>query len=220
MARTWRLKLETEAPGGHAFLDIATNLLAILLIVTLFALAAPRQLSEGANRLPSRAHAGLRFVEPRRALFPPFSRFYFVFADRVVPWDQEAVVSALAEAPATRSGQVGQGRFEWRPEPLATRDLDGFQLRFWPDREAILQRSSPWSAAHTEELLAALARAAASERIAPVFLVYPDGMETFVPLHARLQAAGLAFRWFTQQHPDPVLIGREVAQFTHHGLYW
>lgn len=212
--------METEGVASNAFLDIATNLLAILLIVTLFALATPRQLTEGANTLPSVAQAGPRFVEPRRALFPPFSRFYFVISDRVAVWDQEAVVAALAMDPATRSGRIWQGRFEWRPEPLVTRDIDSFQLRFWPDRDAILQQSPPWSAEQTLQLVAELARDAASDQIAPVFIVQPDGMETFVPLHARLQAAGQRFRWFTQPPEEPLLIGREIAQFTHYGLYW
>lgn len=212
--------METDGVASNAFLDIATNLLAILLIVTLFALAMPRQLTEGANARPSQAQAGPRFVEPHRALFPPFSRFYFVIADRVAVWDQEAVVTALAMAPATRSGRIWQGRFEWRPEPLVTRDIDSFQLRFWTDRDAILQQLPPWRAEHTEQLVAKLAREAASDQIAPVFIVQPDGMETFVPLHAQLQAAGQRFRWFSQPPEEPLLIGREITQFTHYGLYW
>jgi hypothetical protein len=212
--------MDTEEFAANAFLDIATNLLAILLIVTLFALAAPRQLSEGANPLPAQTPLGPRFVEPQRALFPPFSRFYFVIADRVLVWDQEAVVDAIAADPSTRTGRIWQGRFEWRPPPLISRDIDRFQLKFWPDRAAIVQQAPPWSAAHGEALIAELAQAAAEARIAPVFIVQPDGMETFVPLHARLHAAGLRFRWFTQPAEDPLLIGREIAQFTHHGLYW
>lgn len=212
--------METDGPTPSAFLDIATNLLAILLIVTLFALAAPRQRDEGASQLPARPSAGPRFVEPQRERFPPFSRFYFVLADRVAVWDQEAVVTALAAAPDTRSGATWQGRFVWRPEPLVTRDIDTFQLEFRLDREAILSGSPPWSAEQTERLLDELAQDAARDRIAPVFIVHPDGLETFVPLYERLQTRGQRFRWFTQRPDEPVLIGRHVAQFTHYGLYW
>lgn len=212
--------METEEPTPSAFLDIATNLLAILLIVTLFALAAPRQRDEGASQLPARPSAGPRFIEPRRDLFPPFSRFYFVIADRVTVWDQEAVVAALAAAPDTRSGRTWQGRFDWLPELLVTRDIDSFQVQFWLDRDAILTQSPPWSAEQTERLVVELGRAASSDRIAPVFIVHPDGMETFVPLYEGLQATGQRFRWFTQRPDEPLLIGRHVAQFTHYGLYW
>jgi hypothetical protein len=212
--------METDGPTPSAFLDIATNLLAILLIVTLFALAAPRQRDEGASQLQARPSTGPRFVEPQRERFPPFSRFYFVLADRVAVWDQEAVVTALADAPDTRSGTTWQGRFVWRPEPLVTRDIDTFQLEFRLDREAILSRAPPWSAEQTERLVDELAQDAARDRIAPVFIVHPDGLETFVPLYERLQTRGQRFRWFTQRPDEPVLIGRHVAQFTHYGLYW
>lgn len=212
--------METEGPAQGAFLDIATNLLAILLIVTLFSLVGARQSSEGASQAQARPSAGARFVEPRRDLFPPFSRFYFVIGDRVVRWDQEALVAVLAAAPETRSGTTGQGRFEWLPEPLVTRDIDTFQLRFIPDRRAILEREPPWTTEHGERLLAELTRESASGQVAPVFIVHPDGMETFVPLYERLQAAGLRFRWFAQRPDEPLLLGRHPAQFTHHGSYW
>ncbi|MGQ9660676.1 MAG: hypothetical protein ACUVT0_11520 [Thermochromatium sp.] len=212
--------METDGLTPSALLDIATNLLAILLIVTLFALAAPRQSTEGASQLPAQSSTRPRFVEPRRELFPPFSRFYFVLADRVLVWDQEAVVAALAGAPDTRSGTTWQGRFVWRPEPLVTRDLDTFQLEFWPDRAALLGQSSPWHAEQTTQLVDELTQEAARDRIAPVFIVYPDGLETFVPIYERLQATGQRFRWFSQPPDEPLLIGRQVTQFTHYGLYW
>ncbi|QGU33956.1 hypothetical protein E6P07_04750 [Thermochromatium tepidum ATCC 43061] len=212
--------METEEQTPSAFLDIATNLLAILLILTLFALAAPRQFTEGASQLPARPSTGLRFVAPQRERFPPFSRFYVVLADRVTVWDQEAVVAALAAAPHTHSGTTRQGRFDWQPEWLVTRDIDGFQLRFWFDRDALLSQSTPWGVEQTERLVDELAQDAARNRIAPVFIVYPDGLETFVPIYERLQARGQRFRWFTQRPDEPLLIGRHVAQFTHYSLYW
>lgn len=212
--------METDETTPGAFLDIATNLLAILLIVTLFSLIGLRQPTEGASQLPAPPSAGIRFIEPQRYLFPRFSRFYFVLAGQVVPWDQEAVVRALADAPDQRSGQTGQGRFAWLPEPLVTRDIDTFQLRFWPERAALLADQTPWTEQRTEQLVIELADAAARQRIAPVFIVYADGMETFVTLYAQLQAAGLRFRWFARHPDEPLLIGRHPAQFTHYGLYW
>ena len=207
-------------PTSSAFLDIATNLLAILLIVTLFALTAPRQRQEGASQIQAPPSTAQPFIAPQRAIFPPFSRFYLVFADRVVVWDQAAVVAALAAAPEIHSGRTAQGRFLWLPEPLVTRDIDTFQLQFWPDRDALLAQAAPWSAAQTTALLAQLVQDAARQQIAPVFIVYPDGMEIFVPLYDQLQASGLRFRWFTQTDDAPLLIGRDVKQFTHYGLYW
>ena len=74
--------------------------------------------------------------------------------------------------------------------------------------------------AATERLLADLSAAFAATRTAPVFIVHPAGMETFVPLYERLQAAGLRFRWFAQRPDEPLLLGRHPAQFTDHAIYW
>ncbi|MBK5965176.1 hypothetical protein CCR95_14030 [Thiocystis minor] len=212
--------MDSESPAQGAFLDIATNLLAIILIVTLFSLVAARRDTQTSSHPAARPTSAERFVEPQRDLFPPFSRFYFVLAGRVARWDQEAVVAALSAAPDANSGTTAQGRYEWLPEPLVTRDLDTFQIRFWLDAQAVLTQEPPWSEIATERLLADLSAAFATTRTAPVFIVHPAGMETFVPLYERLQAAGLRFRWFAQRPDEPLLLGRHPAQFTDHAIYW
>jgi len=203
---------------SSAFLDIATNLLAVMLILTLFALVAQRH-DTGAEPAPASHPPTERFLAPRREWFPPFSRFFFVTAGRVVPWDQEAVVAALAAAPTARAGRTWQGRYEWQPEPLPLRDLDGYRLRFFPEVAALVARVPPWTSADTERLVAELSHAA-SARVAAVFIVHPDGMAQFAPLHEQLRARALRFRWFPQAPDAPLEIGREVAQFTHHVNYW
>lgn len=211
--------METEGDTPTALLDVATNLLAILLIVALFALIGHPQRQQGASQLPADPVSHLRFIEPQRELFPPFSRFYLVIAGRIVPWDQEAVVAALAQDPERSVGTTPQGRFTWIAEPLVTRDLDTFQLRFLPDPQAIAAQTQAWRPEETDALLAELKRAA-DHRVYPVFIVYPDGMDLFAGLYDRLQQAGLRFRWFAQAADEPVLIGRMPAQFTHYGIYW
>ncbi len=211
--------METKDNTPTALLDVATNLLAILLIVTLFALPALVQRQQGVSQLPVTAVSPLRFIAPQRELFPPFSRFYLVIAGRIVPWDQEAVIAALAQDPERPTGRTHQGQFIWIAEPLVTRDIDTFQLRFLPDPEAIAAQTPPWRAEETDHLLAEL-KGAAGERIYPVFIVYPDGMDLFAGLYDQLHQAGLRFRWFAHAADEPILIGRMPAQFTHYGIYW
>ena len=212
--------MDLEDSGQGAFLDIATNLLAIILIVTLFSLVSMRHATQTAAHPAARPVSSPRFVEPRRELFPPFSRFFFVVSGRVVRWDQESVVAALIAAPDALFGTTAQGRFEWLPEPLVTRDIDTFQIRFFLDTPAILAQEPPWSEDATARLVSDLVAADTSSRIAPVFIVHPAGMETFVPLHERLQAAGLRFRWFAQKSDEPLRLGRHPEQFTAHAIYW
>lgn len=212
--------METDGASDGAFLDIATNLLAVILILTLFSLVSVRPERDSSASPTARPTSLQRFVEPRRDLFPPFSVFYFVVSERVVRWDQEAVVDALAAAPDRDSGTTAQGRYQWLPEPLVTRDLDTFQLRFFLDRTAVSSQEPVFPEARIDAFIAELTAAHAARRAAPVFLVHPDGMETFVPIYERLQQTDLRFRWFAQAADAPLLLGRHPAQFTDHGIYW
>ncbi|NEX21026.1 hypothetical protein G3480_12005 [Thiorhodococcus mannitoliphagus] len=212
--------METDGTSEGAFLDIATNLLAIILILTLFSLVSIQQERRTSTSPTARPTSLERFVEPQRDLFPPFSVFYFVLSERVVRWDQEAVVEALSAAPDLTSGSTAQGRYQWLPEPLVTRDLDTFQLRFFLDQAAVQRQEPAFPESRIDAFIAELTAAHTANRAAPVFLVYPDGMETFAPLYERLQQSDLRFRWFTQAVDAPLLLGRHPAQFTDHGIYW
>ncbi len=205
---------------NSAFLDIATNLLAVLLIVTLFSLVAAQHKIYSSTHPTAQLNPTLRFVEPQRDLFPPFSTFFFVTSDRVVRWDQAAVIEALWANPQSLSGTTPQGHYEWLPEVLVTRDIDTFQIHFFLDQTAALAREPPFSDAMADRLITELTQTYQVARTAPVFVVYPNGMETFTLLYARLQNAGLRFRWFTRQADEPLYLGRSPAQFTDYAIYW
>lgn len=205
-----------------AFLDIAANLLAIIMIVTVFSLAAVRHQTYSSTHPAAQWRPTLRFVEPQRDLFPPFSTFFFVIADKVVRWDQHAVIEALHHNPRAFSGMTAQGRYEWLPEPLITRDIDTFQIKFFVDYAAIQTQTGEPTFDETliPTLIANLISEYRQSRTAPVFIVYPSGMETFVTLYTRLQDAGLRFRWFARNADEPLFLGRHPEQFTDYAIYW
>jgi len=212
--------IENDDSTASAFLDIAANLLAIILIMTLFSLAATRHQTHSSTHPTAQRQPTLRFVEPRRDLFPPFSAFFFVTSDRVARWDQQAVLDALHSHPRSFSGITSQGRYEWLPEPLITRDIDTFQIKFFVDHEAISIKEPAFVKSMVPALIASLIGEYHRSRTAPVFIVYPSGMEAFVNLYKPLQNAGLRFRWFAHQADEPLFLGRHPAQFTHHAIYW
>lgn len=219
-----RLDMEATESSDSAFLDLATNLLAVILIVTLFALiGASSHSNTGAYPL-AQMHSEPRFNEPRRALFPPFSDFYFVLADHILLWDQDAVLDDLAQRSAARAGHTWQGRYEWQPDHLITRDIDGFRLRFFLNPNALEQQAAakqtPVFARHDTDLLLNTLMQAREQHRAPVFLVLPEGMDLFAALYPALHERGVRFRWFAQNPEQPLLIGRDPAQFTHHVSYW
>lgn len=216
--------MENDELTSSAFLDIATNLLAVILIVTLCSLVVAQHKTHSSTHPAAQLNPSLRFVEPRRDLFPPFSTFFFVTADRIVRWDQAAVIDALLAQSQSLSGPASgatrQGRYEWLPESLITRDIDAFQINFFVDHEAVLRQEPPFTEAIADRLLTELIQDYQSTRTAPVFIVYPSGMETFTVLYLRLQKANVRFRWFTRLADEPLYLGRHPAQFTDYAIYW
>lgn len=207
--------MEADNPTDSAFLDIAANLLAIILIITLFSLVTVQHHTHSSTQADAVQDPLLRFVEPQRDLFPPFSQFFFVLEDRIVAWDQAAIIAASS----TQSVTTEQGRFQWLAEPLTPRDIDTYALNFFPDRQSLLQSTPPFSTI-MDTFIAELNQNYADSRTAPVFIVYPSGMETFAEFYPRLQDAQLRFRWFARPEGAPLYIGRHPAQFTDYGIYW
>lgn len=205
--------------ADSAFLDIAANLLAVILIVTMFSLLATPPRPHSASAPDAVTDPPLAFQTPRRELFPPFSRFYFVLEERVVRWDEDAVLAALAADPAD-SGTVAQGRYRWKPERLPLRDLDTYTLTFQPDPVALRTQTPPLTPEQAAALIAQWSQDYAHTRIAPVFIVYPSGMEAFALLYPLLEDARLRLRWFALAENKPLDVGRFPQQFTDYGIYW
>ena len=214
------MKTMNESQGDAAFLDIAANLLAIILIVTVFSLLTIQRHTHSAADPDAVTDPPLPFDPPQRDLFPPFSRFFFVFDDRIAAWDQKPVVAGLMDQSRTFTATIPQGRYQWLAEPLTPRDIDTYRLNFFIDREALLQNTPAFDAAAATALTAELSAQYAEKRMAPVFIVYPSGMDTFAGLYPLLEQARLRFRWFALAENAPLYLGRYPAQFTDYGVYW
>ncbi|MDX1656148.1 MAG: hypothetical protein R3310_13130 [Candidatus Competibacteraceae bacterium] len=202
--------------ADSAFLDIAANLLAVILIVTLFSLLAVQSRLIQGEAPDGVLEPELPFETPRRELFPPFSRFYFVLEDRLIPWDERAVQTALERGVAT----TPQGQLRWRAQPLALRDIDAYTLSFRPDPQALKAQQQPFDPQAGEALVEEWRQEYQQSRRAPTFIVYPSGMEAFAALYPQLEAIGLPFRWFPFPENRPLEVGRYPQQFTDYGIYW
>ena len=208
--------MQAHNQTDSAFLDIAANMLAIILIITLFSLVTVQHHTHSSTQADAIQDPPLRFVEPQRDLFPPFSRFFFVVEDRVVAWDQSAIIDTLS---TSGSGTTEQGRFRWLAEPLTPRDIDTYALNFFPERQRLLDQPA-LSSNSMDAFVSTLSQDYVGSHLAPVFIVYPSGMEIFAQLYPQLQDAQLRFRWFARNEGAPLYIGRHPAQFTDYAIYW
>jgi len=204
----------TEEPGT-AFLDLASNLLAVVMIVTLFSLLTVRDASREVNDPRPQPDPALPFSTPERLLFPPFSGFFLALEGAIRPWREEVIIQRLLEDPTRYNSEVPGGRYHWLGDERGSWDVDSYQLRFWPEAASMAP-----AAGSPQALLEALWQDYRAHRVAPVFVVYPSGMDAFAGLYPLLEERGLPFRWFTLPEGEPLHVGRFPAQFLDYGIYW
>lgn len=206
--------------AGSGFLDIATNTLAVVMIVTMFSLLTVRPQSYASKDPSAILDPPLRFHAPTSQLFRPFTTYYFVFENRVVPWDQESFVEALfAGGPGVETVTGPQGRVRLQGGAATARDVDEFQALFLPDFEAMAAQAAVWDDAATGPWLEGLSRAVQTNN-APTFIVYRSGMDLFARLYPRLRDWGIRFRWYAWQDKEPLKIVRRVSEFTSFRFLW
>lgn len=204
-----------NADPDTAFMDLASNLLAVVMIVTLFSLLSLQSASrEFDDPRPQERDPTVDFRTPQRWLFPPLAAFYLVLEDQVRPWAADPIIAQLRDDPRRYNGRVPGGRYNWQGDERGSRDVDVYRLSFWPDPQAMIPNLDDTA------LLQQLTEEYQHRRRAPVFVVYPSGMDAFARLYPQLEASTLPFRWFTRPEGEPLTVGRTPNQFLDHGIYW
>ncbi len=182
--------------GPVGFLDVAANALAVVIIVTLFAVQALeiRTVWRGDPRA-SDAPALAFPVKPSHAL-GPFTRFWIVEETGVALWRHDWAAEIMwsegdidADLPegrttvaslARRGNDIDMFRASWLPTP------DGLVRRPLPDDKAI--------AAFLDELETTFV----TKRVAPMFLVHESGMGLFTRISRQLMhdERQMCWRWW------------------------
>ena len=204
--------------GGNAFLDVAANTLAIIIMITMFALLTLQRTVDGSDHAAAIDDPPLPFIARSHQLFQPFSDYWFVLEEGLVRWDQDALVEALL-AGGYLAGAVAthQGRGELERAAIIFHDLDGFRVTFYPDLERL---GAEAAATDPKQLGASLIERYRDRRVAPVFLVYAEGMDVFAELYEELDNERVRLRWFPWQADDPLTVVRNVNQFTMDETRW
>ena len=196
-----------------SFLDVASNLLAIMLIVTMFALLTIR--SE-----PTVLHDPRFDREPPLTLRTqpalderPFLDYYLVFDGRIVRWDQERYVEHLIAGGLRDTVDVegGKLRVSARMEP---RDPDSYSASYLPDFAALARRATWLTPDTVDAVVAEIDNRAREYGLVPNFVVYPSGVDAFEVLYRDLRETPIWMRWFLWPDDFPLKIERRVANFT------
>ena len=202
-----------EDPSDASFLDIATNTLAIVMIVTMFALltAKPETSAPRDPRFGEKPRLALR-TQPSLAE-RPFLDYYLVFDGRIVRWEQERYVEALIAGGLRDTVDLPGGKLRVSAA-MEPRDPDSFSATFVPDLAVLAKAATPLTPEAMEAVTANILDRLKTRELAPNFVVLPSGMDAFEALYRRLREEPIWLRWFLWPDDIPLKIERRVAHFT------
>lgn len=203
------------------FLDVAANTLAVILIVSVFAIQKIQQqtsfrIDPYAKEVPS-----LNFPLTAPRIFPPYSKYYLVFYGGIVAWDQEKAVQKLDNE--TFQGTVhADGIVIFTPTPFQKRDIDSYRVTWKPDFEQLQKRLQPIDDETVGILVTQFSNMYDNDNVSPTFLVFSSGMSAFTKLYPYLvdPKQGLNWRWYNWEKGRPIVISRSYRNFATLGNTW
>ena len=202
-----------EDTFGASFLDIATNTLAIVMIVTMFALLTVE--SETALQRDPRFNEqpllALR-MQPQPTE-RPFLDYYLVFDGRIVRWEQERYVAELVSSGLGQTIALPGGKLRVTAV-MEPRDPDSFSANFVPDFSVLAEKVTLLTSDTLEGVTNGIVGRRNTAGLAPNFIVYPSGMDAFELLYRGLREEAIWMRWFLWSEDAPLKIERRVAHFT------
>lgn len=207
--------------GDSAFLDVAANTLAIIIIVTVFSLAVAQEVAPTLLEPEAVLDPPLAFRPGERTPFPPPSRFVVFVESRAFVIDGDALHAQLLQSspgPIVREA-TPQGYVDFIPMPKNAYDVDVYQFSFTP-APAYIAGLPPFAAEGAEAFVDALEASYRADGHAPTFLVYPSGMDTFAVAHDVLAPTTMPWRWTLVPEGQPVRIERSVRGFLSFTTYW
>ncbi|WP_089718569.1 hypothetical protein [Candidatus Entotheonella palauensis] len=203
------------------FLDIASNTLAVVLIVTMISLLSIRSHTRASTDPRAVVDPTVEFRQLSSTLFGPFSTYFFVLEDRLVQWDQEGFVADLLErGPQGKTLVRAQGRLRLKGGATTPRDVNGFEAIFYLDPQGMLTDQAEWDEAQETAWLQQLVQSYERDHIAPTFIVYRSGMNRFARLYPQLRESGVRFRWYAWRDRDVFRLTRRVSDFTRFRFLW
>lgn len=203
------------------FLDVAANTLAVILIVALFAIQqiqkqTPFRVDPYAKEPPP-----LSFPLTVPRIFPPYSKYYLLFDDGMVSWDQEKAVRELRKN-NFRTPVRSDGTVVFSPMPFELRDIDSYRVTWMPAFDELQKRLLVINDDTLPTLIDKLEASHREANVSPTFLVFASGMDAFAKLYPQLvdPKRSLRWRWYSWERNRPIVISRSYRNFVTLGNAW
>ena len=210
-----------EQDGQEAFVDIVSNTLGVLIVLTLVAFVWAGSAFESSTTQGEQVP--LRFQASQKSGLAPWTRFYLVRDGQVLSWDIEALADIIASGGLTpgrfdATADTPQGRLTFETYQSDGDDIDAYQLSFIPsvEKDADAKRLPEDDVALANRLAADSRR----RRVRPSFLVYQSGMDRFSRLHGLLIERAVRFRWVPVEDGGSLGLYRDRTQFLDPSVRW
>ncbi|MCB1880499.1 MAG: hypothetical protein KDI54_10650 [Gammaproteobacteria bacterium] len=203
------------------FLDVAANTLAVILIVALFAIQQIQQQSPFRVDPYAEEPPPLSFPLTVPRVFPPYSRYYLLFDDGIVSWDQEKAVRELVQQ-NFRTPVRADGTVVFSPMPFEGRDVDSYRVTWTPAFDELQKRLLLINDDTIPKLTEQLEASYKEANISPTFLVLASGMDAFAKLYPQLvdPKRNFRWRWYSWKKDRPIVISRSYKNFVTLGNAW
>ncbi len=211
----------TDTETEEAFLDVAANTLAIIVIVTVFSLTVVKSDQPSSRDPRAIPEPPITYRVGDRSGFTPISRFIVFAEGRHYDLDVDGLLGAVddnAQAPPIKA-ETEQGRFVLSALPIPGSDISYYTLAISPAPEFI-DGLPLFDDQRIESMIAEYEADWRKGGVAPTFLVYGSGLDAFSRLHEKLLTSRMPWRWNPLGDGDPIRIQRTQIGFKSLTTYW
>jgi hypothetical protein len=200
------MDLNDDNDNDGAFVDMVTNAFGVILLITLFIfVASGAVLVQHVDKTnPEDETKTIDFLPSKRFLFPPYSRYYLFYADKVLDFDLNSVSRQLVNDPQKIEVSLPYAVFELfdgslrdasPPPQYLFSDIDYYRLTFElvpSGIETVGQNLPVGDEAHFLDQVKAEIEMGT---MMPTFMVHKTGMDLFARVFPYLMKSQIRFRW-------------------------
>jgi hypothetical protein len=184
--------------NDESFVDIVTNAFGVILLITLFIFITSSLISVqrvGKTKLENKT---IDFTPSKRFLYPPYSRFYLFYADKMLEVDLNSVARKLLEQSQKSQISMPYGTFSLgdqlaRNSKSLYSDIDHYNLTFDLQPTGIEKVGKNILIGQEKTFIAQVKQQMGTT--IPTFMVHKTGMEVFSRVFPYLMESQIRFRW-------------------------
>jgi len=200
----------------HAFVDVISNTLGVLILLTLLSILLHGQLSTISKHTMPSEHRTIEIKMPRRNLILPNSSYFIAISNRIIPLPLHEIARKLLQDREMIIGDLQIGTFIFinlsvnHDTKFFPRDTNCYHLSFKPNLKSI---ENFYKLSDTSTLFEEIKNSYIENNIVPLFFVYPSGMNIFSKLHRNLTKDKIRMRWVPASDNNDISLYKSIEQF-------